>query len=367
MKKAALIFQNLEGVHLYKDVGIFPAAFSEYITDEKSIIIYSAVKDVSLKGEISKNLELKNLKSKNNISFFLKSIFEIFKCDVDFLILLHLTKKSLFIAMFAKILGIKTYIKSDFNYIWAKSYIDNLKAKNIIYRYFFNLSLRFVNLLSVEDVDVFDLLKSDKNFRNVRIELIPNLVLEKTMSFYENPIKKQEVAVVGRIGAFEKNIELILECVKLINSSEWNGWKIKLYGAYDEDFYLKFNALISEKEFLRDKIILMGGLQRSELLAYIAESKIFLMSSRYEGFSLAALEAAWLGCYIISTKVGGIKQLTKNGDLGTIYEPDPRILRDILVDAFSGGNKNVSEINLRRAYISEFFNFKKYVNIFKNI
>ena len=51
---------------------------------------------------------------------------------------------------------------------------------------------------------------------------------------------------------------------------------------------------------LEDNIIIIGERPHAEVLQYMMQSKIFLHSSSYEGFSIACMEALYAGCHLLS-------------------------------------------------------------------
>ena len=70
---------------------------------------------------------------------------------------------------------------------------------------------------------------------------------------------------------------------------------------------------------LVNKVIFKGYISnRDEISKYYKKSKIFCLPSRWESYSIALIEAAYFGNYIISTDVGVAKELlniTKYGEL----------------------------------------------------
>lgn len=70
-----------------------------------------------------------------------------------------------------------------------------------------------------------------------------------------------------------------------------------------------------------DYIIPLGRLAQEEVICLLEDSDIFCLPSFSEGFSTSILEAVACGCYIVTTKRGGSKELLINDSYGTIL-PD---------------------------------------------
>jgi glycosyltransferase involved in cell wall biosynthesis len=60
---------------------------------------------------------------------------------------------------------------------------------------------------------------------------------------------------------------------------------------------------------------------RKDVGALLAESDVFLMSSHYEGISIAVLEAMCAGLPVLATRVGGIPEMVEDGRTGVLV-PD---------------------------------------------
>jgi len=79
---------------------------------------------------------------------------------------------------------------------------------------------------------------------------------------------------------------------------------------------------------LTDRIHFAGQRERRDTLALMAGCDIFVLNSTYEGFPHVVLEAMSLGLPVISTSVGGIPELVRNGKTGIlINSSDPEVLR----------------------------------------
>ena len=112
------------------------------------------------------------------------------------------------------------------------------------------------------------------------------------------------------------------------------------------------------KEFLRknnlkNKVIFLG--KTSEVDEILCSSDLFLLPSEKESFGLAALEAMALKVPVISTNIGGLKDLNINGNSG--YTSDIGDIDSMAKNAI----KILSDDSLEKKYRNQAFeNAKKY-------
>lgn len=124
--------------------------------------------------------------------------------------------------------------------------------------------------------------------------------------------KKGELLYVGRLSA-EKNIQIILRAIKRTKTP----WNLTLVGDG------------AERESLEGIACELGILDRTNFVGWsenpweYAEGKYALvMSSLYEGFPLAAIEALSCGLPVIANEASGVGEIVTNGQNGFIYKND---------------------------------------------
>jgi len=123
--------------------------------------------------------------------------------------------------------------------------------------------------------------------------------------------KENVIVCVGRIGNYQKNTEMLLDALKYVDLKDW---KIYMIGPITSSFNLKDEGNFQKKidTFFEDcpqhkgKLIFTGMIyDMKEVFEYYNRAKVLLLTSRHEGFANVFSQAAALGCYIISTNVGG--------------------------------------------------------------
>ena len=118
---------------------------------------------------------------------------------------------------------------------------------------------------------------------------------------------------VGRLYP-QKDQKTMIEAFAKV-SEQHPDWQLVIYGEGPEREELE--EMIQDPRFMiQDKVFLPG---RSEnIIDELNKSKIFCLSSIYEGMSNALVEAICVGLPIVTTKVSGTEELIKNGENGFI-------------------------------------------------
>jgi glycosyltransferase involved in cell wall biosynthesis len=70
-----------------------------------------------------------------------------------------------------------------------------------------------------------------------------------------------------------------------------------------------------------EHVVHFAGLQ-SDVIPWLSAFDIFMMTSAFEGLPIALLEAMSMACAIVTTDVGGIKELVRHGEEGLMESAD---------------------------------------------
>ena len=140
--------------------------------------------------------------------------------------------------------------------------------------------------------------------------------------------KENIMISVGRIGNYQKNTEMLLKALGKVHLKDW---KVYIIGPLTDSFFVDKNANVEQyatsffdaNPHLIGKVIFTGLIyDQKELFNYFLKAKLYLSSARHEGFANVFSQAAALGCYIISTDVGGAKTASNNWKFGTKIEQE---------------------------------------------
>lgn len=130
--------------------------------------------------------------------------------------------------------------------------------------------------------------------------------------------KENVMVCVGRIGCYQKNTEMLLNALR---KTDLKDWKIYMLGPITSSFNLNeggdfkktIDLFFDECPQHKEKLIFKGMVyDQKEVFEYYNRAKVLLMTSRHESWGNVYSEAAALGCYILSTEVGGAT-LCSNG------------------------------------------------------
>ena len=150
---------------------------------------------------------------------------------------------------------------------------------------------------------------------------------------------------VGRLYP-QKDQKMMIEAFAKV-SERFPDWKLVIFGEGPEREALE---LLVERLKVKDKVSLPG---RSEnIIDELKKSKVFCLSSIYEGMSNALVEAICVGLPIVTTKVSGTEELIKDGENGFIVNiGDTDAMAEVLTKILEDENlqKQFSENNKAQA------------------
>lgn len=308
MNKMVVIFENLEEVHLGKDVGQLPYALAG--NSDLDITIMSTMQHFQ-NAEFEDKVSLKFFPNAK-IRLYLNILQNI--KDIDVLMVFHGGKDKFLLFVLAKILNpkIKTYIKLDMGELFAKVILQRNGILRTIYK---KMLHKFTDVFTVETKQVFELIKNDPMYQN-KLYYLPNGFYASIPYDFSVP-KEKIILTVGRLGSPQKNNNLLLETISRLD--DLKGYKFYFAGPVSSDFQKRVDVLLLQKPHLKDNIVLMGNItDKSELYHLYKRSEIICFTSLYEGFSLAMIEALYFGCYLLSTNLAGAFDLTDDGKYGAI-------------------------------------------------
>lgn len=147
--------------------------------------------------------------------------------------------------------------------------------------------------------------------------VLPNSLDEKFIQERFNGKRKDEIVSVGRLDE-NKNQKMLIQAFAGI-AGDYPTMKLKIYGAGNQngDTLPELEKQVKELE-LTDKVFFMG--RRSDIAEQISQSRIYALTSNYEGMPNALLEAMSLGLACISTDCpcGGPRTVIQDGENGIL-------------------------------------------------
>ncbi len=182
----------------------------------------------------------------------------------------------------------------------------------------------------------------------------PSFIQKKTTIIY-NPVEEKmleewheqkldRIINVGRLYP-QKNQKMLIDAFAEI-CNEFPSYQLYIFG--DGPERPKLEQQITDRN-LTDRVFLPG--RSSEIAKELAKSRLFCLSSDYEGMSNAVIEALCIGLPVISTDVSGTKELihTENGIVVGINDKKSMVnaLKSLLanpqrMNEMSRANRNIS-------------------------
>jgi hypothetical protein len=263
LKNFTTIFPFTQNVHLIKDLGQIGNFFAKQKGFNTKLVCYRDNKGYAHLTTEANHLQIEFIDNTGRRLFLEKGILKYLKHhskDIDILNLYHLTKESIYYGLYYSYLNKKgkIYLKMD-------AYNDALK-RSVVYskKGFFQkfhqmMERRFLkklSVISVENPEAFDLLLEQyPNLKN-KAMLITNGVNDlflqenfRTINAFEE--KENVILSVGRIGAKDKNFELLLDAFVKTNL---NDWKLVFVGPIENNFEDRVTKIIAKKPYLKGHI-----------------------------------------------------------------------------------------------------------------
>ena len=178
--------------------------------------------------------------------------------------------------------------------------------------------------------------------------------------------KENIMVCVGRIGCYQKNTEMLLNALRKVDLKDW---KIYMLGPITSSFDLKegddfqkvIDQFFEECPQYNDKLIFTGMIYDAKtVFEYYNRAKVLLATARHEGFANVYSQAAALGCYVISTDVGGADVCSNDWKYGIkLNQNDSAGLANVLADLVCGKLEVPEEYAISFAEMSYSYRVKR--------
>lgn len=213
--------------------------------------------------------------------------------------------------------------------------------KNVVFTWF-SKKYRHIFWVSDSAYDEFQF----KGIIKKKSSVLYNVIDMKTLSKKTDSDTAEydyNIVYVGRL-SYQKNPERLMKVLHSVIQKK-DDVKIAIVGNGE---YKQFVVDYIRDNDLDKNIDYLGYLNNP--LKIIRSSKVLVMTSRFEGTPMVALEAQCLGVPIVSTPVDGMKKIVQNGNNGYLTDADDEIVSH-LIEIVANENKHrmLSENSLRQA------------------
>jgi glycosyltransferase involved in cell wall biosynthesis len=356
MPRLLTIFTGAQNIHLIKDVGLLPFFLHREFGYQATIATYRNGDYPYLETEV-KGLQL----------VFIKRIFKFSTLDTFLFLLLnfrkydilqcyHFNMRSLVILFFFKCLK-KITLSKAFTYLKLDA-VDSIKEMQLDFVQKF-LSLN-IDLISVESKLLYKFINNN-NLLARKVEYIPNgffdLGIRESVDFNS---KENLIITVGRIGTYEKNNEILLEAFREFAEFD-SEWKLEIIGPIERCFQDNIKEYFELNPKLVNRVVFTNSITSRRILeSKYKRAKIFVLTSRNEGFPLVYLEAIKAGCTVISSAFSSAFDITDNGKFGALFPVgDKNALVNALLQTVSNTEKLCADCSAIQEFGYENYSFRK--------
>lgn len=334
-KRYGMIYLKSTNVHLVKDMGMIPYKLHKNFGYSSTLITFKNG-DYTYQNNIVKGLKLEFVKNRFN-SYAIDGSLYLLKNSrkYDVLQMFHVTLSSVCYSIIYKCLNRhgKLYLKLD----CSEKLVERIKKLSKFKKRLLSMFFRKYNLISVEQKKLYnDLIKLIPSLKE-NLMVLPNGVdfnlLSKLNISYDYKYKENIILNIARVGAEEKNTMMLLNAFKNIPEDISVKWKLRLVGPIEDGFKKVFDKFLEDNERLKKRIDLVGNIDdREGLFNEYKSSKIFSLTSEFESFGIAFIEAAAFGNIIISTDVGIAHEIVKGNNGALVKVNDEKALEIALTE-----------------------------------
>lgn len=313
------MFLRADNNNLLKDVGMIPYMLHKRHGWKSVVASYDNETEWQPLNKELKGLEHQLVEKKYN-SLLLDGLLYLSKHskEIDILNIYHLVLgRSLIWAWFYKALNPKgrVYLKLDIDFIG----IEHDKSNGLYKKRIIKWLLKKIDIVSAETAYSYNYMK--EQYRLDNLILVPNgYNLPEGYKLCDDiqSCKENIIFTAARLGTRQKATEVLLK--GFCQTLEKHDWKLVLAGTIEKEFENELNAFYIEHPNAKNRVIYVGSItDKSELWEYYKKAKIFIMASRWEGFSLALVEAIANGCYpIVTENVISKEEITNNRQFGLV-------------------------------------------------
>jgi len=124
------------------------------------------------------------------------------------------------------------------------------------------------------------------------------------------------IAFLGRLDVYMKGLDLLLKAFARIPDASV---RLKIAGSGPEKNVKRLRAL-AHRLRLDDRVAFLGRIGREEKKDFLSHALFVVMPSRFEGWGIAAIEAAACGKAVIGSAIPGLRDAIIDGKTGLLVE-----------------------------------------------
>lgn len=224
-------------------------------------------------------------------------------------------------------MAIPTIIKFAGDWVWETLSTGGVKAKDFDDLYKKSFLARLMWKFEKVGLSLFDYIWAPSEFRAQNIEKVQGHrknvriiynALDLPAGGYHD-MKEGDPFIIISANRFipHKRLSLLVEAFDKVKDSQS---ELVLIGTGPEEEVSKVKET-AKKLSIENQVILTGRIESSEIYGRFGRASLYVSTSLEEGFPNVFVEAMHFGLPIISTDVGGCKEIVREGETGYLYEP----------------------------------------------
>lgn len=357
-----------KNVNLVKDVGLIPYYLHTLFNVDATVATYQNDEHYPYLENEVKGLKIEFIKKRFGRQ--LDGMFYVLKHarEIDVLNVYHLNTASFLSELAYKLKNKngKIYLKLDISYEGLRTAL--LKdPRGLVKR----LDIRLADVVSCETKKIQEVLIKNFGDKIIYITngcLIPDQCEAEYQKAFENDDYKDfntenTILTVANFGTWEKASDTLLNA--FAKSADNHDYTLKIIGSIAEDFKPFIDKFFKENPSMKNRVIFLGEIHdRLALFNEFKKARIFTLPSRQESFGIVLVEAAYEGCYLITSEATAAGyDVSCNGKYGTIVKTDDvdelaSAFTEICSDEGFDWNQHAGSIS---GYARELFNWEKIV------
>lgn len=180
-------------------------------------------------------------------------------------------------------------------------------SKQWVYRYIFSRANKVIVLSNTWKEAVYSAFKID----NIEVVYNPCTTVINDKQYH----KQKQILYAGTINARKGYADMIRAFAKIANKHK--EWKIVFAGNGE----IEQGMTLAKELGIEEQCIFLGWVNGEQKDKAFKEASIFCLPSYAEGFPMAVLDAWSYGLPVITTPVGGIPDVAKNGENMFVFTP----------------------------------------------
>lgn len=356
MKTVFAYIDSINEMDFQKDVILTPSYLAKHL-ECSCDLYYGQTTSSTVLPDKFRNVTLHNINKKpRTISYYMCLLGELVRNHkhIEFLLTFHLSTHIIIYTFILKLLNSKSqvWVLGDMNKDVAEElcnheFVYSRGLKGAIKKIIISLFFHTVDVFSLETRQNYNMFlpvfnkNGWKSLRYYPCSWDEDNIYSKKINI---DAKENIILSCARFGTYQKNTEMLLEALsKLI----FHDWKVYLVGPITNGFDLGkniefekyINNFFKNNPNLKSRVIFTGPVfDTKELFAYFQKAKVFVMTSRFEGFGNVFAQARWNRCHIVSTDVGGACDMSNQWEWGhEVPQEDSTELYKILQDIINNG------------------------------